>query len=54
MSEKDWLLVWIQGLNIPIPKSSFLIRREVSAVLCAKGQVSALVGKGPPLETFST
>ena len=52
MSEKDrllcWLLVWIRGLSIPMPKSSFLICREVSAVLCAKGQVSVLAGKGPP------
>lgn len=48
MPEKDWLLcwllVWVQGLGMP--KTSFLIFREVSAVLCAKGQVSVLVGEG--------
>lgn len=50
--EKGWLLSWllvcIQGLSVPMPKSSSRIHREVSAVLCAKGQVSVLGGKGPP------
>lgn len=48
MSEKGWVLCWllvcIQGQRVPMPKSSFLIRREVSAVLCAERQGSVLAG----------
>ena len=52
MSEEDWLLcwllVWIQALSLAVLKSSFLMRREVPAVLGAEGQGRVLVGKVLP------